>query len=103
MHDFEKRRIIYDIEAMFKAGHEFVKPGRTFLRQGVFHKVGRRNDVEYTFFLFNDLLVYASGSKGSYNAHNQLDIDFNFHIRETKKTQYQNAFDINSSVKSFTV
>lgn len=51
----------------------FVTPSRTFIRRGELIKKCRAGDKAYEFFLFNDLLVYASkSSTGRFNLHSIL-------------------------------
>jgi hypothetical protein len=38
----------------------FVEPSRRFIREGALTKICRASDRKYTFFLFSDLVVYAS-------------------------------------------
>ena len=42
------------------------------LREGPLVKRCRSKDVRYTFFLFNDMLLYASTRFGKYNVHRRL-------------------------------
>merc|ERR1719216_361589 len=64
--EYEMRQSVRKIGEEFNGNVSFIEPQRYFVKRGEAHKVGRKNDTKYTFFLFNDLLVYAKGSPGRY-------------------------------------
>ena len=49
-------------------------PARKFLRQGPLLKVSRKTDIQYEFFLFNDVLIYAAKSGTSYQHHRTIEL-----------------------------
>ena len=58
--DRENKDIILDIERSFVGDtHKFLIKGRSFVRRGPLTKICRREDKEFYFWLFNDLLVYG--------------------------------------------
>jgi hypothetical protein len=84
MHAQENRAAIVRIQNEFSHSVSFVQPHRRFVRQGTMVKKCRNTDKTYEFFLFNDLLVYASRSVLStgtkYKLHQELPIDESFTI-----------------------
>ena len=79
MHSAENRNIILRIQGEFSGGTSFVSPSRRFIKQGVMTKQCRSSDKPYEFFLFNDLLAYASksgiiSSGGKYKLHQEIPI-----------------------------
>ncbi|RHZ77063.1 hypothetical protein Glove_186g170 [Diversispora epigaea] len=80
-------------------------PGRRFIKRGTVKKICRKNHQEREFFLFSDLLIYASRL-------NLIDNMFTFHrkigledlmVLNGGKQDEKNAFQIISPQKSFTV
>lgn len=79
MHSAENRNTILRIQGEFSGGTSFVSPSRRFIKQGVMVKKCRSSDKTYEFFLFNDLLAYASksgiiSSGGKYKLHQEIPI-----------------------------
>jgi len=104
MADFESQNQVVDIEQQFRKRVNLIAPSRKFVKMGKMHKRGRKEDQLYTWILFNDLLIYASGKEGAYLLHNQLSIDDNFTITDLPDTDdCPHRFAIASSVKSFVV
>jgi hypothetical protein len=95
---------VMHIQEQFSGSVEFVAPGRSFIRQGPLTKVGRRSDSKYEFFLFNDLLVYASGK---YKLHMKIPIEEGFNVEDLPdqgtKEEGKNRFKVVSRQKSFIV
>ncbi len=70
----------------------------------------RNSDKEYIFFLFNDLLLYASklvaapGSQKKYKLHKQIEINQQFFIQDLPDDEKStNRFQIVNTKKSFVV
>eukprot|EP00457_Paulinella_chromatophora_P000365 gb/GEZN01000365.1/.p1 GENE.gb/GEZN01000365.1/~~gb/GEZN01000365.1/.p1 ORF type:complete len:1474 (-),score=246.62 gb/GEZN01000365.1/:89-4510(-) len=86
--DLENRQELEEIQAKcFNNKVELVRPGmptsRQFIRKGNLFKVGRKADKEYTFFLFTDLLIYATKdtfNSNSYTIHQSIPMDSNFKV-----------------------
>eukprot|EP00475_Leptophrys_vorax_P006671 TRINITY_DN14149_c0_g1_i1.p1 TRINITY_DN14149_c0_g1~~TRINITY_DN14149_c0_g1_i1.p1 ORF type:complete len:870 (+),score=229.31 TRINITY_DN14149_c0_g1_i1:2930-5539(+) len=80
--------------------------GRRLIKKGMLKKVCRSSDKEYTFFLFNDLLVYANGGSGlsQFKIHARIPVNRKFCMRDSPDTTtHQNRMEILSTVKSFIV
>jgi len=72
-----------DIEASFVGGiPSLITPSRKFVRRGPLIKKCRAKDEEYEFFLFNDLLIYASRVPMSrmFNLHRMIEINSAFKV-----------------------
>lgn len=97
----ENRDRIRKIESQFISEESLIAPSRRFIRQGKLHKKSRRKDIEYEFFLFNDLLIYASTMPGldKYKLHRRLEIDQVFHVTIDEKNP--NNMQVVNSNKSF--
>lgn len=96
------RAQIISIQEQFQGDITFVEPSRRFIHQGQLTKVCRASDRRYTFFLFSDLLVYAS--KGyRYKLHMKIPIGHLFHFDDLPNSAVENAFQISSQNKSFVV
>jgi len=88
MHASENRQTILRIQGEFTHAVSFVSPSRRFIKQGALTKKCRSSDKVYEFFLFNDLLVYAS--KGiitqvtgpRFKVHQEIPIDAAFSITD---------------------
>ena len=108
MKEFEARQQVRAIEARFadKKSVAFVKPHRQFKREGFLTKVDKTGkDKEYTFFLFNDMVCYASGEENALKLHQQLPVDRAFFIQDVPHhDKYSDrSFEMHSSIKSFIV
>jgi len=102
----ENRDEIRKIEAEFSGNVSFIAPSRSFKYKGQLVKKCRRYDVLYEFFLFSDLLVYASKlpGTGKLKLHRAIDIDQSFSVNiDIKSAEKNPAFVINNSNKSFVV
>jgi len=82
-----------------------VSPSRKFKKQGEIYKITSRRqkaETKYTFFLFNDLLMYARAKGEQFVLHNELPINNHFRINDLPDTKYiKNGFEIISTKKSF--
>ncbi|ETO26417.1 hypothetical protein RFI_10720 [Reticulomyxa filosa] len=107
MKEFTKREEVKEIERKFAQKVKLLAPARQFIRRGKLWKVCRKQDRVYHFFLFTDLLLYASQYGTKLNLHNQLQINNAFQVKwldqqHGKYAFIQNrAFEIVSSKKSF--
>ncbi len=84
-----------------------IEPHRSFVKQGALVKICRKSRKERHFFLFNDLLLYASEalSGGKYTLHGHMDL---MHVRiddvpDSEPRRVQHAFQIVGPKKSFVV
>jgi hypothetical protein len=111
---YESRQKIMEIQSNFTGSVDFMSPSRRFIRQGQLTKICRATTKVYTFFCFNDLLVYADASlvqKVSlgptvkrYKLHRQIPIDSSFGIQDmSDDVKYQHRFTIINAQKSFVV
>jgi len=111
---YESRQKIMEIQSNFTGNVDFVSPSRRFIRQGQLTKICRATTKVYTFFCFNDLLVYADASlvqKVSlgptvkrYKLHRQIPIDSSFGIQDmVDDVKFHNRFTIINAQKSFVV
>jgi hypothetical protein len=95
------------LQRQFTNTVSFVSPSRYFIRQGTLTKQCRSDNRPYEFFLFNDLLVYASKAVGNkYKLHRSIDINSAFVIQDLpdqKDKNELNRFQIVNSDKSFIV
>ncbi|CAG8488388.1 3451_t:CDS:10 [Diversispora eburnea] len=80
-------------------------PGRRFIKRGTVKKICRKNHQEREFFLFSDLLIYASRLNlidNMYTFHRKIDLE-DLMVLHAEKQDEKNAFQIISPQKSFTV
>eukprot|EP01084_Bolivina_argentea_P276924 472621_1 len=107
MKEFEARQAVRAIEKRFNSVVNLVKPHRTFIKEGLMTKVDKTGkDREYIFFLFNDMMCYASGkNEEALKMHTSLPVDRAFFIQDVPHhDKYSDrSFEIHSSVKSFIV
>ncbi|CAG8515628.1 8393_t:CDS:10 [Funneliformis caledonium] len=78
-------------------------PGRTFIKRGTVKKICRRNHQQREFFLFSDILIYATPSlmDDTYTFHRKFDLeDVTVLVVDTQNV---NGFLIMSPQKSFTL
>ncbi len=80
-------------------------PGRYLIKRGVMTKLCRRKSKKYTFFLFNDILIYCSQSLfNSRLIHRKTILPTEVSsLPDGTVIGYDNAFTIESAKKSFTV
>ncbi|CAG8587090.1 1167_t:CDS:2, partial [Acaulospora colombiana] len=82
-------------------------PGRRFIKRGTVKKICRRNLKQREFFLFSDVLIYASPSlmENMYMFHRKIDLEdvMVLGVEDNDNENEKNAFQILSSQKSFTV
>ncbi|ETO19949.1 hypothetical protein RFI_17270, partial [Reticulomyxa filosa] len=79
--EFTRREEVKEIERKFTQNVKLLAPARQFVRRGKLWKVCRKQDRVYHFFLFSDLLLYASQYGTKLNLHNQLEINQAFHTK----------------------
>eukprot|EP01083_Nonionella_stella_P031134 85237_1 len=115
MKEYESRCIVRDIEIEFESAYSsvdtrLVTPSRRFVKKGTLHRITRKGDErKLTFYLFNDLLCYASDVTMSMSMTKRLQmrmaIDDIFHVRESvQHNKYKGkGFQIYSAVKSIIV
>eukprot|EP01084_Bolivina_argentea_P003792 7148_1 len=110
MKEFEQRQKVRNIESRFKNDRkktlDLVLPHRKFIKEGIMTKVNKTGkDQIYIFFLFNDMICYASMKKELLKMHTILPIDCSFYVKDIKyHNKYKHlSFEIHSSVKSFIV
>eukprot|EP01084_Bolivina_argentea_P276930 472634_1 len=109
MKEFQSRQDVRSIQARFSSTVSLIKPHRKFIKEGMLTRVDKNGkDHKYTFFLFNDILCYASGNIDALKMHCMLSLDDGaFAIKDIAvavNERYKNtAFEIHSSVKSFVV
>lgn len=99
-------KVIRSIEEKFIINPGFTSPGRELLCNGVLTKVCRRFDKQMTFFLFNDMLAYATSVGGwRYTLNRKIPIDASFAVSKVDDTKNTGHFyfQISSSQKSFVV
>merc|ERR1719317_28134 len=103
----ERRNKVREISELVQKGGKpisLVAPARRFILQGDLWKVCRSRNQKYTFFLFNDLLLYTLSQGKIYKFHNKLDIDASFSIGNLNPPNYPpHSFQIQSANKSFVV
>jgi hypothetical protein len=101
----QNRHTILRIAANFTSDPEVVAPSRCFIRQGELTKRCRASDITYEFFLFNDLLVYASRTAtGKFKLHRKIPINNMFLVTSLEdEPRACNRFQIVNSIKSFEV
>merc|ERR1719245_49837 len=114
MKEYEARQQVRSIERRF-GSIKLVEPHRKFIKEGIMTKIDKTGKGrDYTFFLFNDMLCYASGKRQSVenvevhtnlSMRTMLPIDRAFFIQDIKYCdKYSDrSFEIHSSVKSFIV
>lgn len=79
----QQNMTVIDIQSKFGGSVNFVLPGRTLIKQGQLIKCGKKRDDKYQFFLFSDLLAYASTMiTGKYKLHKQ------FTLHDTHDNKY---------------
>lgn len=111
---YKSRQKIMEIQSNFTGNVDFVSPSRRFIREGQLTKICRATTKIYTFFCFNDLLVYADASlvqKVSlgptvkrFKLHRQIPIDSSFGIQDmSDDPKFQHRFTIINAQKSFVV
>lgn len=83
-------------------GFTLVGPARRLVKKGKFFKMSRQKNIEYTFFLFSDMLLYCSDrGNGSYKLHKKLPVNDAFSIQDVSESECPHGFILYNSVKSF--
>jgi hypothetical protein len=79
-------------------------PTRYFLKEGLLKKKCNRSgrNIEYTFFLFSDVLVYADRSAGLYKIHGELPLHL-MKIMDLNSAKHKKSFHLIHPRKSFVV
>ena len=110
MIDFDRRENVRKIERKFKENVRLLEPHRSFVCEGKLWKISNHNGKNrlYQFFLFNDLLIYASSYGQKYKIHNMLSINNKFKAQMLANHKYgkdknNRIFSIFSDRKSFVV
>lgn len=94
------------IEQQFNANPGFAEPGRFLLREGMLIKKSRNADHKYTFYLFSDMLAYASkvGLTKKLKLHRVIPLDRSFLLRESPAASDDaRTFAVVSAHKSFVI
>ena len=104
----QKGRLLEIHKSFYKLGDHLtlIEPHRVFVREGTLTKVCRSSRKARKFFLFNDILVYASAAVGSKHLfHGALDL-VSLRVEEVADSESKklaNAFLIVAAKKSFVV
>lgn len=79
-------------------------PTRYFLKEGLLKKKCNRSgrNIEYTFFLFSDVLVYADNTSGFYKIHGELPLHL-MKIMDLNSAKHKKSFHLIHPRKSFVV
>lgn len=105
----QKARLLEIHKSFYKLGDHLslIEPHRTFVREGTLTKVCRSSRKVRRFFLFNDLLVYAStagiGSKHIFHGSLELGALRVEDVPDSEAKKLVNAFLIVAAKKSFVV
>lgn len=105
MRESQNRQDILNIQKLFGKDVDLVTPSRKFIMKGILTKRCRSTDKDFTFFLFNDLLMYAhGGGLTQYVMHRMIDINKAFEVKDLPDTaEEKNMIEILNSQKSFVV
>ena len=102
--DTENRVIVWDIQNQFSGSVELVAPHRYFVKEGKLIKLCKNGHKEYTFFLFNDMIVYANVNVvGKYRLHKILTMNENFRVKKIPKQLLKNGLKITADEKSIAI
>lgn len=102
--DHKNRDVIYSIQESFLDDVVFLEPKRKYIYNGVLTKICRNSKKKYTFFLFSDMLVYASKSGKKFKLHRKLKINEAFKFENLADNEKAiNRMLISTSEKSFEV
>lgn len=101
-----QQAVLRKIQAQFNSEIVLVEPGRFFVKQGKLVKIAGSSEKrrsEYTFFLFSDLLVYASDAGSSkFKIHRVIHLSL-CRLVDLRSETYTHAFKIASPQKSVVV
>jgi len=113
MKEFDRRENVKRIERKFDSSSNvsILEPHREFIREGKLWKVCRSKDRLYHFFLFNDILIYATPYGRGYKLHNMLPINAAFRVEEISgddaalygAEKHGRIFNVINEKKSFVV
>ena len=89
---------------------DLIIPGRRYIRDGVLSKVCRKSNKPRAFFLFSDILIYASLSNSAsssggptFTFHRKIPLDNVRAVAQPDAEGARNALSISSRNKSFVV
>jgi hypothetical protein len=104
MQESQDRENMLNIQKQFKE-IDLITPSRKFVMKGVLTKKCRSTNKDFTFFLFNDLMLYAhGGGLTQYVLHHQIDINSAFSVKDLPDSpEAKNGFEIRNTKKSFVV
>ncbi|XP_061533002.1 FYVE, RhoGEF and PH domain-containing protein 6-like isoform X2 [Phycodurus eques] len=92
---------LIQVQCSLNGRHEIVRPGRTFLKEGLLNKLSRKVMQPRMFFLFNDTLLYATPvQSGQYKCKNMLSLA-GMKVSKPSQEAHQNEFTIESVERSF--
>ncbi|XP_026166656.1 FYVE, RhoGEF and PH domain-containing protein 6-like [Mastacembelus armatus] len=92
---------LIQVQCSLNGHHEIVQPGRIFLKEGVLMKLSRKVMQPRMFFLFNDVLLYATPvQSGQYKLNNMLSLA-GMKVSKPSQEAYQNELNIESVERSF--
>ncbi|GAB6026704.1 FYVE, RhoGEF and PH domain-containing protein 6 [Chamberlinius hualienensis] len=101
MKETEKFAKLLQIQNSLFGGHQVVKPGRVFLREGDLSKHCRKGIQWRRFILFNDCLLHCSlTSQGLLKVHHELPLS-DMTVQIPKKTESPKEFSVLSVARSF--
>jgi FYVE/RhoGEF/PH domain-containing protein 5/6 len=102
---YELQSDVTALEHLLKEKVELVQPGRWLVRQGKLIKKCRNKNKEYTFILFNDMLIYCSTTmSGNLQLHHKLMINSSFSVHDQPDSELEKfCWQIMSDEKSFVV
>jgi FYVE/RhoGEF/PH domain-containing protein 5/6 len=105
MRETQNRQEILNIQKQFTKDIDLISPSRRLVTKSVLTKKCRSADKEFTFFLFNDLLLYAQGGGlTAYFLHRRIEINQAFKVNDLPDSSSgKNMFEILNSQKSFVV
>ncbi|KAJ3439779.1 faciogenital dysplasia protein [Anaeramoeba flamelloides] len=101
----ENQKEIIKLQKKFNSSKlkDLITPSRLYIAKGPLMKISRKKSLERHFFLFSDLLIYATVSGTGYKLHNKFDLS-NVRVEDVPDgDEIKNAFAIISEKKSFTV
>jgi len=99
--DRRRHEGLLQIQKKFDSGAAIIEAGRKFVRDASLLKKSRNKWKKYHFFLFSDVLIYASRSMTSnkYSIHQMLKL----HTMQVRECKYAKSFEIRHPKKSFIV
>jgi hypothetical protein len=104
INEAERREKVRECSRMiFGKEEHLMAPARELIFKSELSKIDRRGGIKpYTFFLFNDMLIYAEKlSEKKYKMHQEIEVNRMFNFTESDSNAPPNSFVIHNSVKSF--